>query len=374
MNSIMKLQNFKCFQRQSITFRQLTLLTGVNSAGKSTIIQALLLLQQNYPLSNEASEVVEERANIQTDKRHKLQLSGALVNLGMYDDVLYANADDDTFSIELKGNTSNISLLATPDSDDTIAEWRISGSPIFENFQYLNANRIAPQTLFPIPRIEQFKANPIGNNGEFAAYQLNRYGQSNIIHANASGPNLLAPDAPGNSILLQMQTEAWLSQLGVPVRINTDRPTGTDAMVLRFSFPDISGNYYRPTNVGFGLTYTLPIFVAALRAPVGSLFIVEKPEAHLHPKGQALIGHFLARAAACGVQIIIETHSDHILNGIRVAVKQAKILPDDVQINFFHQLDGKSAVRVPRIDKDGHIDEWPEDFFDEWDKQLSALL
>ena len=70
------------------------------------------------------------------------------MNLGMYDDVLYANADDDTFSIELKGNTSNISLLATPDSDDTIAEWRISGSPIFENFQYLNANRIAPQTLF----------------------------------------------------------------------------------------------------------------------------------------------------------------------------------------------------------------------------------
>ena len=134
MNSIMKLQNFKCFQRQSITFRQLTLLTGVNSAGKSTIIQALLLLQQNYPLSNEASEVAEERANIQTDKRHKLQLSGALVNLGMYDDVLYANADDDTFSIELKGNTSNISLLATPDSDDTIAEWRISGSPIFEIF------------------------------------------------------------------------------------------------------------------------------------------------------------------------------------------------------------------------------------------------
>ena len=70
MNSIMKLQNFKCFQRQSITFRQLNLLTGVNSAGKSTIIQALLLLQQNYPLSNEASEVAEERANIQTDKRH----------------------------------------------------------------------------------------------------------------------------------------------------------------------------------------------------------------------------------------------------------------------------------------------------------------
>ena len=114
--------------------------------------------------------------------------------------------------------------------------------------------------------------------------------------------------------------------------------------------------------------------MAALGAPAGSLLIVENPEAHLHPKGQALMGRFLARAAACGIQIIMETHSDHVLNGVRVAVKQGDIAHDAVQINFFHQRDGISRLSAPRIDRDGHIDQWPDDFFDEWDKQLSELL
>ena len=86
------------------------------------------------------------------------------------------------------------------------------------------------------------------------------------------------------------------------------------------------------------------------------------------------MGHFLARAAACGIQVVLETHSDHVLNGIRVAIKQGDIGHEDVQINFFRHEDGRSCIDTPRIDQDGHIDLWPDDFFDEWDKQLSELL
>jgi len=370
----MELINFKCFYRQHINFRPLTLLTGINSAGKSSVIQALLLLQQNLSLICKEEERFKRDKLFCIDESQKLHLSGSLVNLGLPDDILHINADDDAFVIAMKGDDENISLKATLVGDDAQVKWNIFGYPVRRYLQYLNANRLGPQTLFPIPQAQQLQTNPVGNEGEFAAYQLHEYGQAKIIHTNLSEPNLLAPEAPGNSTVLQMQTEAWLSQLGVSVRIQTERPVGTDAIILRFSFPDISGNYYRPTNVGFGLTYALPIFVAALRAPVGSLLIVENPEAHLHPKGQALIGHFLARTAACGVQVIIETHSDHVLNGIRVAVKRAKIPHEDVQINFFHQHDGKSTISVPQIDRHGHIDQWPEDFFDEWDKQLSELL
>lgn len=372
----MELKNFKCFQQQRIDFRPLTLLTGVNSAGKSTVIQALLLLQQNFPLICDILSIKSDEDPIKKYERLKFHVSGALVNLGLPKDVLNTNADDDTFAIHFDEHELNFSLEGVVVDDDLQLIIRGNALTCYgaKNFQYLQADRLSPQTLFPIPQIQHLNTNAIGNKGEFAPYHLYKAGQTKILHAETTGPNLLAANAAGDSPTLQIQTEAWLSQLGAPVRIETERPTGTDAVVLRFSFPNISPSYYRPTNVGFGLTYALPIFVAALRAPVGSLLIVENPEAHLHPKGQALIGHFLARAAACGVQIIIETHSDHVLNGIRVAVKHAQISPEDVQINFFYQQDGMSTISVPKIDKDGHIDQWPEDFFDEWDKQLSELL
>lgn len=371
----MELKNFKCFQHQRIDFRPLTLLTGVNSAGKSTVIQALLLLQQNFPIIREELTILGAPEESKNRRNPKLHMAGPLVNLGLPDDVLNTNADDDTFAIRFEGDDATFSLTGTlKDGDLLIPDIGLMSAYEPEYFQFLQADRMAPQTLFPIPQVQQLHSNAIGNMGEFAAYHLYMSGHTKILHTDPSGPNLLAANAAGDSETLQMQTEAWLSQLGAPVRIQTEIPAGTDSVVLRFSFPDISRSYYRPTNVGFGLTYALPIFVAALRAPVGSLLIVENPEAHLHPKGQALMGHFLARAAACGVQVIIETHSDHVLNGIRVAVKRAQILPADVQINFFHQQEGKSIVSVPQIDKDGHIDQWPEDFFDEWDKQLSELL
>lgn len=374
MLKTMDLVNFKCFQQQRIAFRPLTLLTGVNSAGKSTVIQALLLLQQNFSLFRDEAATCRSPNAPQTLEKQTRHLSGALVNLGLPEDVLHTNANDDAFAIRIEEDEATFSLMGILEGDDLRAEWSLLTCPAPEHFQYLHAERLAPQTLFPIPQARHLHSNAIGNKGEFAAYHLYTSGQTKILHAGASGINLLAANAAGDSTTLQMQTEAWLSQLGAPVRIQTERPTGTDAVVLRFAFPDISGSYYRPTNVGFGLTYALPIFVAALRAPVGSLLVVENPEAHLHPKGQALMGHFLARTAACGVQVIIETHSDHVLNGIRVAVRQSAIAHEDVQINFFHQQNGTSHVCTPRIDKDGHIDQWPEGFFDEWDKQLSELL
>lgn len=373
MLNAMELTNFKCFQQQWMDFRPLTLLTGVNSAGKSTVIQALLLLQQHFTSCGEEGESSCPPKQGEAGWK-KLFLSGELVNLGLPEDVLYSNAADDAFAIGIERDEATFSLKAVLDGDALRAEWDMLLCPAAPHFQYLHADRQCPQTLFPMPNAAQLASNAIGNKGEFAAYHLHAFGQTKILHADVSGPSLLAPDAAGDSTTLQIQTEAWLSQLGAPVRIQTERPAGTDAVVLRFSFPDISRSYYRPTNVGFGLTYALPVFVAALRAPAGSLLIVENPEAHLHPRGQALMGHFLARAAACGVQVIIETHSDHVLNGIRVAVKQGAIAHEAVQINFFHQQDGASCVSTPCIDKNGHIDQWPENFFDEWDKQLSELL
>jgi len=149
-----------------------------------------------------------------------------------------------------------------------------------------------------------------------------------------------------------------------------------DLVSLQYSYG--IGNPYRATNVGFGVTYILPILVAILTSKPGALVLLENPEAHLHPKGQAKMGELFALAASCGVQIVVETHSDHVLNGIRLAVHDGKLNKNDVQLHYFQRIEKEgqamSEVVSPRIDRNGRIDRWPEGFFDEWENILYALL
>ena len=122
----------------------------------------------------------------------------------------------------------------------------------------------------------------------------------------------------------------------------------------------------------------IPVINSVLSAKPGDLLIVENPEAHLHPAAQTLIGKLYAIAAANGVQVIIETHSDHLFNGVRIAVKQNKISCNDVSIFFITakliKNEFASEVTTSEISQDGRIALWPDGFFDQWDKDLDELL
>ena len=101
--------------------------------------------------------------------------------------------------------------------------------------------------------------------------------------------------------------------------------------------------------------------------------MIENPEAHLHPAGQALMGRFLADAAQSGIQILVETHSDHVLNGVRRSVKSDEgITADQVFIHFFRpRSEGGPQIISPLLDDSGNIDYWPEGFFDQFDKDMN---
>lgn len=167
-----------------------------------------------------------------------------------------------------------------------------------------------------------------------------------------------------------------MGEVSPGTRIKITPNPGMDLMSLQYSYG--LSKPYRATNVGFGVTYTLPILVAVLSSEPDTLILVENPEAHLHPKGQAKMGELLALAASCGVQVVIETHSDHILNGIRLAVHGGKLDHKDVQLHYFQrqEKEGQTVTEVisPCMDRNGRIDQWPDGFFDEWDKSLEALL
>jgi predicted ATPase len=138
----------------------------------------------------------------------------------------------------------------------------------------------------------------------------------------------------------------------------------------------VASSEYRPTNVGFGITYALPIVVSVLSARPGSLVLIENPEAHLHPRGQVKMGELLSQASAAGIQIILETHSDHVLNGIRLAVHGQKVDPANVAL--YHSKwrpAGKSpSLTLLNIDRNGRLSDWPEGFFDETERSLDRLL
>lgn len=90
------------------------------------------------------------------------------------------------------------------------------------------------------------------------------------------------------------------------------------------------------------------------------------------------MGELLALGASCGIQIVVETHSDHVLNGIRLAVHGGKTNPDDVQLYYFQRVNklGESIINPIslKMSRRGRIDKWPDGFFDQWDKSLETLL
>ena len=367
----LRLQNFKCFEDLSLELGSLTLLAGLNGMGKSTVLQSLLLLRQSFL-----------RGILQ---RTGLALNGELVSIGTANDALFEGAIEEEISFEIVLKSSNKARwsfkygreadILDLNKDKTEVNSEVFSSNLFNsNFHYLQAERIGPRTSYEISDFSVRQKRHLGTRGEYTAQFLDVYGRNKI-------PNdaLAHPQSASNKI--RDQVEAWLEVICPGTRLDITSHTDMDLMNLQYSF--VRGRQprsqsYRSTNVGFGITYTLPILVAILASEPGSLVLLENPEAHLHPKGQASLGDLMAIAASCGVQIIVETHSDHVLNGIRIAVYKKKVSPDKVRLYFFEppKKEGQTHNEVIslNIDSDGRIDYWPDGFFDEWAKSLEALL
>ncbi|WUQ95544.1 AAA family ATPase [Streptomyces sp. NBC_00310] len=105
-------------------------------------------------------------------------------------------------------------------------------------------------------------------------------------------------------------------------------------------------------------TYALPIVVACLTAQPGGLVLLENPEAHLHPHGQTKMAELAASAAAQGAQLVVETHSDHVLNGIRLAVKRGPLTSEQAVVHFFRSTNGSGVeVITPHIERQQQKDD-----------------
>ena len=115
-----------------------------------------------------------------------------------------------------------------------------------------------------------------------------------------------------------------------------------------------------------------------LKAKQGDLVIIENPESHIHPRGQAELGKLISLVAQNDVQIIIETHSDHIINGIRVGVKENPEMKDRTILFYFEKVitdnEQYSEITNIEIDSKGELSEYPKNLLEEWSNQLLKLL
>ncbi|MGC0377630.1 AAA family ATPase [Streptomyces sp. SAI-229] len=367
------LTNFKAFARQEIRLAPFTLLTGLNSSGKSSVLQALALLRQSY-----------ESGDLAGAREAGLLLNDELVQLGTGQDVRHEAYDDDTgphIALALRGDGAAVRWTAVyereadhlklvPDEQGIQQEPAALLPSLFgPGFQYLKADRVSPQVSYPRSHHAVTTRGFLGAHGEHTVNYLRTHQDEPV-----TGEALRLPDAASPSLLAQ--TEAWMQRLCPGVRLVAEDIDGTDAVRLGYHFGSgfSESNRYRPTNVGFGLTYVLPVVVACLSARPGTLVLLENPEAHLHPQGQTWMAYLACAAAASGAQIVMETHSDHVLNGLRLQVKNGRLAAGETAVHYFRRKGQTTEVVSPVIGPDGTLSEWPEGFFDEWENSLDQLL
>ncbi|GGK67562.1 DUF3696 domain-containing protein [Nocardia camponoti] len=354
MISSIEIANFKRFQHLSLSLRPLTVLTGLNGAGKSTVVQALHLAHQG-----------------QLDSDQFVSLNGYPgLNLGQAADVLAAEATSDTIEISVSHDGGKLATwafsgAANPDSSRLSVVTRPDGAvfPLGDRsgaFTYLAAERLGPRIALPTSPSEN--GCVVGEDGRFAAHVLALADRVEV------GPTRLSQDS--TSPMLRPQVENWMTRLVGPLQIEAQvvPRTGVATLNVRAGSQD---EWLLLTNTGFGISYALPIIVAGLVAPIGGLLIVDSPEAHLHPGAQSMMGRFLAMVAASGVQVVVETHSDHVLNGIRRAVAANESLThSDALVYYFG---GDRTPHELAVGPTGSMSDWPAGFFDQIDDDLGFI-
>jgi predicted ATPase len=347
----LKLRNFKCFNEIEIDFGNLTVLAGGNATGKSSVIQAILFYSY-----------VPKKNSLLVDVNDAYEL-----NLGVASSLISHNPKGNDNLIEIEAETGERTGLVVliPSKESPNALEHLNSAPNFGDvyIKYLKAERVGPRTFTRASGSH----DDLGYSGEFTPSVIENADNRDIkVHTKLAGDK--------NHLKFSAQVEKWMSAIigYMDIDITTDYTKGFTDMRIKNQVTDFG---IAPTLTGFGITYVMPIVVAGLlcSARPGSVLIVENPEAHLHPMAQSNIGKFLAILAECGVQVIIETHSEHIVDGARVQLKNDNET-DRMIVNFFELNNGMVTMETITLKNNGELTFWPKGFFDQKQSDLRELL
>ena len=380
------LRRFKCFEMLRLPLHRLTLLSGLNAAGKSSVIQALVLLHQTMR---------------EHEWSRRLMLNGSALRLGAVRDVIDQVVGGQDFSLAIEDDEAGLIEWEFSDEKGAMSmmvlsvQAHIADGAGWQMGDSLPLQHLLPDILSNAPegrsltrrllRLTWLSAERLGPRDTYALDDpelvplVSRTGENaaSVLYSGADEEIPASLRMQGSPPTLLRQVEARMGEFFPGFELDLSPVSRANAVTLGVR-TSRDTEFHRPGHTGFGITQVLPIVVAILSARPDDLLLIENPGVHLHPAGQSRMGRFLAEAANSGLQLLIESHSDHVLNGIRRAVREGSLSAGDAALYFFRsrheaELSGTPQVESLAIDAGGHIDNWPAGFFDQFDRDMNYL-
>jgi predicted ATPase len=427
----LRIKNFKCFEDTGeMEIRPLTVFVGPNSSGKSSIMQFLLALRQtvespdiqvafapngswvslgSYPdfifrhQWQRELEVMLEFTEYVPAPVHSRRRPGKLrikvrwrynkktTQIQLEESELVYN--DGEFTQQVVRKARGYEAILKSVSEDG-KEWRHEAWPIhFYNFAVRIKKGEKPSDL-----PQKVPHRPmVFIVGEIVASELRRLFYLGPLREFPQRSYVISGQAPsdvgvrgeGSAEVLWFASRTkrqrqqmlkninrWVKEFGIAREVKLQRLGKSNQ--YQVLFVDAATNL--PVNiadVGFGASQLLPIIVQGFYAPPGSVLLIEQPEIHLHPKAQATLGDLLMEVVKVGDrQIIVETHSEHLLARIQRRIAEQKFSHEQVAIYYFEPTTEGVKIHRLELDEYGQLAEpIPEGFFEEgWREALAQIV
>lgn len=364
----------KSIKNLEIECSGLNLLVGRNSSGKSTFLQALLLYAQRK-LDGKYISVGEFReARNYNMPNEKIRIELYEKNKTKPDWIEFIeDKENDSYNINSCIENYNLKSLKNLMGKDNDLEEQAVCKFDDSNFHYLSCHRIGVNDIYKKKMINE---TDFGIDGEYAlAYLLKNEGET-------VKEDLIANDPNFTSTLLG-QVNYWMNYIVDTSLLLTDLKKTNYLQVKYNNNPKnklSDALYCRPINIGSGVSYLISIIISCLASNRKDVIIIENPEIHLHPKAQSRLCEFLYFISKTNRQIFVETHSDHIFNGLRVGIATKYMKQEDISVNFF-ALDEKNETQCNHIvfgdygkviGTNNNMD--INDLFDQFDIDLDRML
>jgi hypothetical protein len=398
MLTSVQLSGFRaCADATPVALGRLSILAGANNAGKSSFVGALLALVQSQ----------------QAASRHRLLLKGEWVDLGPFDELLAP--DHHTFSIAVEGRINGAELAVVWDFDEVagrrnrpearvtkidamlgdetivykldtdgrIASSISAGPLLVDPAQVLAPELPEPIHFFPyqaeqVLAVGPYRAPPtalsefrVGRDGSLVGL-YGQYATEVFWQRHSDTTDVLAPGAGAANDTIARAMNAWWSYILADEMIVKVEEVARLGYSVRLDTSSISNRSFG--QVGYGLSQLWPILVACVASRPGDLVLIETPEAHLHPGAQHRVAGLFVELARRGRQVIVETHSEHIVAAACLKVKQGEFAQEDLALSFFTQSRGHTRVERIPVDASGRRLRSPEGFFDQAAAELIELL
>ena len=374
------IQGFKALRNlQPKEVGKITLLTGINGRGKSTFLQSLLMLSQSLRSAN--------------GSLLNLLPNGEWVSLGIFNELVSVGKEPQTISFEFETTTEQEesidltyeannfkeslgelisctingmeSLSGSSESDGGSGDDEEESQSSLLSFRDLTElNRLQNMFYVASDRFaakgeeilnEALRPNYLGAQGQYVLNVLSHCSKQQLEKLESSMSHILE---------------------GAHISFKTDSINNRISLFIDSSD---NGNDFRPVNVGYGYSYILSLILSLVLANENDIVIIENPEAHLHPQAQSRLMEYLVQVSnEKNVQCFVETHSDHIINGLLVSLKEQKLNVEDAKILFFDRKnqDEQSYIDVSNLEltQYGRVRRPPKGFCDQYGIDLRKLI